>query len=65
MSSVTALSTCLTVLSTEKLFETPFELQLGQLGRGLTAEPTRVRLSPDGSVALVLSDRAKVAWVIR
>jgi DNA-binding beta-propeller fold protein YncE len=31
----------------------------------LTAEPTRVRLSPDGSVALVLSDRAKVAWVIR
>jgi hypothetical protein len=31
----------------------------------LTAEPTRVRLSPDGSTALVLSDRAKVAWVIR
>ncbi len=31
----------------------------------LTAEPTRVRLSPDGAVALVLSDRAKVAWVIR
>jgi DNA-binding beta-propeller fold protein YncE len=31
----------------------------------LTAEPTRVRFSPDGSVALVLSDRAKVAWVIR
>ena len=29
------------------------------------AEPTRVRLSPDGSMALVLSDRAKVAWVIR
>lgn len=31
----------------------------------LSAEPTRVRLSPDGSTALVLSDRAKVAWVIR
>ena len=31
----------------------------------VTAEPTRVRLSPDGSMALVLSDRAKVAWVIR
>ena len=31
----------------------------------VTAEPTRVRLSPDGSTALVLSDRAKVAWVIR
>jgi hypothetical protein len=31
----------------------------------LGAEPTRVRLSPDGAVALVLSDRAKVAWVIR
>jgi DNA-binding beta-propeller fold protein YncE len=31
----------------------------------LTAEPTRVRLSPDGTTALVLSDRAKVAWVIR
>jgi DNA-binding beta-propeller fold protein YncE len=31
----------------------------------LGAEPTRVRFSPDGSVALVLSDRAKVAWVIR
>lgn len=29
------------------------------------AEPTRVRLAPDGSMALVLSDRAKVAWVIR
>jgi DNA-binding beta-propeller fold protein YncE len=29
------------------------------------AEPTRVRLSPDGAMALVLSDRAKVAWVIR
>lgn len=31
----------------------------------LGAEPTRVRLSPDGSTALVLSDRAKVAWVLR
>lgn len=31
----------------------------------VTAEPTRVRLAPDGSTALVLSDRAKVAWVIR
>jgi hypothetical protein len=31
----------------------------------LGAEPTRVRLSPDGTMALVLSDRAKVAWVIR
>jgi hypothetical protein len=31
----------------------------------VTAEPTRVRLSPDGSTALVLSERAKVAWVIR
>lgn len=31
----------------------------------LGAEPTRVRLSPDGRTALALSDRAKVAWVIR
>lgn len=31
----------------------------------VTSEPTRVRLSPDGSVALVLSERAKVAWVLR
>ena len=31
----------------------------------VSAEPTRVRLAPDGSVALVLSDRAKVAWVVR
>jgi DNA-binding beta-propeller fold protein YncE len=31
----------------------------------LGAEPTRVRLSPDGGIALVLSDRSKVAWVIR
>jgi DNA-binding beta-propeller fold protein YncE len=31
----------------------------------LAAEPTRVRLAPDGSMALILSERAKVAWVIR
>jgi DNA-binding beta-propeller fold protein YncE len=31
----------------------------------VNAEPTRVRLSPDGATALVLSDRAKVAWVLR
>lgn len=31
----------------------------------VNAEPTRVRLAPDGSMALVLSDRAKVAWVLR
>ncbi|MBK9264582.1 MAG: hypothetical protein IPM54_32950 [Polyangiaceae bacterium] len=31
----------------------------------LSAEPTRVRLTPDGRMALVLSDRAKVAWVVR
>jgi hypothetical protein len=31
----------------------------------LGAEPSRVRFSPDGAMALVLSDRAKVAWVIR
>ena len=31
----------------------------------VTAEPTRVRYAADGSVALVLSERAKVAWVIR
>jgi DNA-binding beta-propeller fold protein YncE len=29
------------------------------------AEPTRVRLAPDGQSALVLSDRSKVVWVIR
>lgn len=29
------------------------------------AEPTRVRISPDGSAVFVLSDRAKVAWVLR
>ena len=31
----------------------------------VAAEPTRVRLAPNGNVALVLSDRAKVAWVVR
>ncbi len=31
----------------------------------LPAEPTRVRLSPDGTAALVFSDRSKVAWVLR
>ncbi|MBK8252546.1 MAG: hypothetical protein IPK82_07750 [Polyangiaceae bacterium] len=31
----------------------------------LGAEPTRVRLAPDGDTALILSERAKVAWVIR
>lgn len=40
---------------------TTFNVKLIPLG----AEPTRVRLSPDGATALVLSDRAKVAWVIR
>jgi hypothetical protein len=40
---------------------TTFGVKLLPLG----AEPTRVRLTPDGSTALVLSDRAKVAWVLR
>lgn len=31
----------------------------------VSAEPTRVRLAPNGSAALILSDRAKVAWVVR
>ena len=31
----------------------------------LAAEPTKVRLAPNGSLALVLSERAKVAWVVR
>lgn len=31
----------------------------------VTSEPTRVRLSPSGTTALVLSERAKVAWVLR
>lgn len=38
-----------------------FSVKLLPLG----AEPTRVRLSPDGSTALVLSDRVKAAWVLR
>lgn len=29
------------------------------------AEPTRVRLTPDGSTALALSERAKLAWMVR
>jgi len=29
------------------------------------SEPTRVRLAPNGNTALVLSERAKVAWVLR
>lgn len=31
----------------------------------LTEPPTRVRLSPSGDAVLALSDRSKVAWVIR
>jgi hypothetical protein len=31
----------------------------------LSAEPRRVRLSPDGHAAVVVSDRTKVAWVLR
>ena len=31
----------------------------------LASEPTHVRLAPDGMTALVWSDRAKVAWVLR
>jgi hypothetical protein len=31
----------------------------------LSAEPTRVRLAPDGGSVLVLSDRVKTAWVLR
>jgi DNA-binding beta-propeller fold protein YncE len=31
----------------------------------VTAEPTRVRYSPDGAMAVVVSDKAKTAWVIR
>ena len=36
-------------------------LSLTELG----AEPRRVRLTPDGRAALVVSDRSKVAWVLR
>lgn len=31
----------------------------------LGAEPSRIRLAPDGTAALVVSDRSKVAWVLR
>jgi DNA-binding beta-propeller fold protein YncE len=31
----------------------------------LASEPSRVRLSPDGATALVLSERSKVAWVLK
>jgi DNA-binding beta-propeller fold protein YncE len=31
----------------------------------LGAEPTRVRFSPDGRAAIALSERSKVAWVVR
>jgi hypothetical protein len=31
----------------------------------LTEPPTRLRLAPDGKSVLALSDRSKVAWVIR
>ncbi|WP_050435489.1 zinc ribbon domain-containing protein [Chondromyces crocatus] len=31
----------------------------------LSAEPTRVRFSPDGRAVIALSERSKVAWVIR
>jgi DNA-binding beta-propeller fold protein YncE len=31
----------------------------------LPGEPTRVRLAPDGTAALVFSDRSKAAWVLR
>lgn len=30
----------------------------------LSQEPSRVRVSPDGSTAVVMSDRAKLAWVL-
>src|SRR5262249_26813489 len=38
-----------------------YEYRLVPLG----AEPSRVRLSPDGSTLLVLSDRSKAVWVLR
>lgn len=31
----------------------------------ITAEPSRVRLAPDGRTATVVSDRSKLAWVLR
>jgi len=33
--------------------------------REVSAPPTRVRLTPDGRAALVVSDRSKQAWVIQ
>jgi DNA-binding beta-propeller fold protein YncE len=38
-----------------------YELQLHEVN----GEPHRVRLAPDGKSAVVISDRSKVAWVVR
>ncbi len=38
-----------------------YELQL----HDISGEPHRIRLTPDGTAAVVISDRSKVAWVIR
>lgn len=38
-----------------------FDVRTVKLG----AEPTHVRVAPDGGTALVWSDRAKLAWVVR
>ncbi|MBW2458235.1 MAG: hypothetical protein JRI68_27265 [Deltaproteobacteria bacterium] len=38
-----------------------YDLQLYELG----GEPHRLRLTPDGRTAVVISDRSKVAWVLR
>lgn len=38
-----------------------YELTLAEVG----AEPSRVRVTPDGRTAAVISDRTKVAWVVR
>jgi DNA-binding beta-propeller fold protein YncE len=38
-----------------------YEIETVELG----AEPHRVRLAPDGRTAVVVSDRSKVAWLIR
>jgi len=38
-----------------------YDLQLHELG----GEPHRLRLTPDGRTAVVISDRSKVAWVLR
>jgi len=40
---------------------TSFELEIVPL----TEPATRVRLSPNGSAVLAISDRSKVGWVIR